>query len=161
MKLLGIVCLLVWIGGGPGPQIAAIAQSKEKPAPGTDSSVIVHVYYFHTTFRCATCLEMEKWTDEIIRKKFSPQLKAGILSLQSLNFDEEKNFDFLNRYRLTRPTVVLAKIQKGQEIAWNELEQIWEFISDEAKFKKYIETELSKFLRTQQKEPESKKNSKF
>lgn len=153
-----VICFLILYSSRLGLQTDSFAQATNRhPA---DSSLKVQAYYFHATFRCATCLEMEKWTRDIITKKYPEQLKKGVLTLQSFNFDEEKNFDFLNRYSLARPAVILAKYRGDREITWKSLDRIWDFNASEAEFKKYIDAEVSQFLSIKPPELYSKKRQR-
>jgi hypothetical protein len=103
-------------------------------------------YYFYGTNRCANCLKIEKYSHETIEQSFSDKLSAGELSWMMKNLDDEANAHFIDEYKLFTKSLVLVRYENGQQVKWKNCDKIWEYLNDEAAFKKYVETEVATFL---------------
>jgi thiol-disulfide isomerase/thioredoxin len=112
----------------------------------TASGTQVVVYYFHTTFRCPTCYKIEQYTQEAVEKYFDKEIKAGTISFKAVNVEGEKNQHYIKDYQLFSKAVVISMIKEGQEVKFNNLTKIWEYVRDKEKFYDYIKTETAKYL---------------
>ncbi len=107
---------------------------------------IVNAYYFHSSIRCYTCNLMERYIRETIAKHFSGQVKDGNLLFESVNIDEPQNKHFIDDYKLHTKTLILSLMKDKKEIKWINCDKIWSLVSDENKFKEYIQVEINKYL---------------
>ena len=107
----------------------------------------VDVYYFLTDYRCASCHKIENFTKEAINDNFKDDLNSGKLTYQSINIDKNENKHFINKYQLFTKSVVLSLKQGGKETKSKNLSKVWEYLGNEAKFKNYITSETSSFLK--------------
>ena len=110
----------------------------------TKNTIIV--YYFHTTFRCHSCTQIEKLTKTSIERQFSDRLSNGTLVFKSINVQEDNNKHFIKDYKLFTKSVVIADNRKGNAHKWKRLDRTWELLQDEKNFEKYIYNELSDFI---------------
>ena len=135
--LAGIIYAV--IGGAPrnesGPAGAV-------PNPAQDGLV---VYYFHTTFRCHSCLTIERLTRETLNEQFADDLRSGAIRWQEVNYEEPANEPFISRYNLYTKQVILSAVKGGREVAWKDLDDVWDLKRDEMRFKLYIADEIKKF----------------
>lgn len=118
--------------------------SNEKTEPETKQVV---VYYFHTNYRCASCLKIEQYTKEAVEKYFKNELKSGKLIFKVINVEEEKNTHFINDYKLYTKSVVLSLLKNEKEVKSKNLEKVWDFLRSEQKFTDYVKQEVSLFLK--------------
>lgn len=103
-------------------------------------------YYFYSTVRCASCMKIEKYSHEAIEAGFTDQLASGELSWMMKNIDEEANAHFIDDFKLFTKALVLVRYENGQQVKWKNCDKVWEFLGDEAEFKKYVEAQVAEFL---------------
>ena len=104
------------------------------------------VYYFYSAVRCATCKNLESFTNEALRTGFSDELGDGRLRWQPINVDEPNNKHFVNDYQLFTKSVIVAKIQDGKQTEWKNLDKIWKLVRDKQTFIKYVQSEIRDYL---------------
>lgn len=134
------------IGGGAtaketSPVIPAAEVKKESGTPGGSLTV----YYFHTTFRCHSCLTIERLTREAVNEQFSAELKSGAIRWQMVNYEEPANEHFIDDYKLYTKQVILSAMKGGKEVKWKNLGEVWDLKGDEMRFKLYLADEIKKF----------------
>lgn len=111
-----------------------------------ESNRTVVAYYFHGSVRCATCRKIEAYTDESIRTFFTHALSTGQLVWKAVNVDEPQNEHFITDYQLTTRSVVLADMKGDEQVAWKNLNRVWDLVRDKEKFQTYIVDETTSFL---------------
>lgn len=111
------------------------------------ASVKVVAYYFHGSFRCATCHKLEQYSKEAIDQNFKAALSSGKLEFKTINVDEKANVHFVNDYQLYTKSLVLSLIKDGKEVKSKNLEKIWEYVGDKKKFFEYVTNEIQNFLK--------------
>ncbi len=124
------------------PQAKAI-EVKSSP----DSASKVEVYYFHGTFRCYTCMNMEKYSREAIEANFKDALQSGKIEFKAVNVEERGNEHFVKDYQLYTKSLILSLLKDGKEVKSNNLDKIWEYASNKQKFIDYVTAEVGKFLK--------------
>lgn len=112
----------------------------------TETANIV-VYYFHNNYRCSNCIKFEKYTKSAVEESFSKQLKEGRLKFIVVNYEETQNSHYINDYGLYTKAVILSLVQNNKEIKWKSLDNIWNLVGNEAKFKQYITDEINNYLK--------------
>ena len=125
------------------PQTGQTGEPEAVPASG--SAVIA--YYFHGHKRCETCRTIEAYSKEAIHDGFSSELKKGQLLWRVVNVDEPENTHFMKDFQLTNKSVVLVKVEDGQNKQWEELNQVWILVRDKEEFVDYIQEETRAFLK--------------
>ena len=112
---------------------------------GGDGSEIT-AYYFYTTFRCASCLTIEKWTQEAISQEFEETLSSGRLQFSLVNIQKPENARFIEEFQLYTKSVVLVETEGDATVRWKNLDRVWRLLGDEKAFKQYVAGELTAFL---------------
>ena len=121
--------------------IVAIA---EGPAQNGTTQVIA--YYFHGSFRCPTCHNLEQYAKEAIRDDFKDEIDKGALVFKAMNVEEKGNEHFVNNYQLYSKSLVLSLTKNGEEIKHKNLTKIWEYVRNKEKYINYVKNEISTFL---------------
>lgn len=124
---------------GPNPSGAAHA------AAGSATQVVVT--YFHTTFRCPTCLQIERYTRETVEKDFAPDVASKRVVFRAIDVQEARNRHFIEDYRLYSKSVILSLVKDGKEIRWKNLPEIWKYAHSRDRFETYIRSEIEAFLK--------------
>jgi len=131
--------------------IAADGKRTEPPTPEpaatNASNQQVIAYYFHRTVRCHTCLEIEKEAKAVMERQFKTELDAKELVFKPVNYQEPENGHFVQDYKLPCPSLVLVRQKNGKDEKWKLLGETWQLVQDPIKLQRYVETEVSKYLR--------------
>lgn len=126
-------------GGGDAPSgdIFAVID-------GVEPDVIV--YYFYNDIRCTTCKNLEGYTREALETHFAEDLASGAVQWRMLSMDDPANEHYLIDYGLYSKSVVLARLEDGQEVRFINLEEIWDLVYDKPGFIEYIRENVQDFL---------------
>jgi len=116
----------------------------EEPAQNGSAQVIA--YYFHGSFRCPTCHNLEQYAKEAIEDNFKDELGKGILVFKAVNVEEKGNEHFVNDYQLYSKSLVLSLTRNGEEVRHKNLTKIWEHVRNKEKYINYVKNEISTFL---------------
>ncbi|MEW6536370.1 MAG: nitrophenyl compound nitroreductase subunit ArsF family protein [Candidatus Auribacterota bacterium] len=107
----------------------------------------VDAYYFHTTFRCASCHKIEEYTGETMNGTFADAINSGNLQYKVINVEENGNEHYIKDYQLYTKAVVLSLVKDGKEIKSKNLEKVWQYLGNKGKFTDYVKTETESFLK--------------
>ena len=118
----------------------------ETQATGQAPARRVVAYYFHRTNRCPTCKKISALTEEAINAGYAEQLKDKTISLYMIDFQAEKNEQYVKYYKLTGPTLVMADVRDGKVTQWKKLPKVWSLIFDKEKFLRYVQKEARDYL---------------
>jgi len=136
-------------GGGNVPQanemVASQRTSGGQEAPQTFQDGVL-VYLFHGNYRCPTCLNIEASTKEVLETRFADAIRSGRVVVKELNYEQPENKDYIQKYQLIAPTVVMVRIENGQETHFENLMDVWQLVGEKEKFRQFIESNLQKFL---------------
>jgi len=125
----------------------SIGIAKENAQNG-GSQVIA--YYFHGSFRCPTCYNLEQYAKEAIEDNFQDELDKGVLVFKAVSVEEKGNEHFVNDYQLYTKALVLSLVKDGKEIKHKNLTKIWEYVRNKEKYINYLKSEIDAFLKETQ-----------
>lgn len=111
------------------------------------SSDRVILYYFHGSFRCHTCTNMEKYSEEAIESYFSDEVSSGKLVFKDINVEEKGNSHYVDDYGLYTKSLVLSLVKDGTEVKNKNLDRIWHLARDKQKFIEYVASEVRVFIK--------------
>lgn len=117
----------------------------------TDSVAVKDIFlasYFHGDVRCPTCIKLETYSSEAIQSGFEKEVKDSLLVFRTVNWDREENAHYLDDYKLYTKALILSRVRGGKEIAWANLDSIWQLVGDKDKFIKYVQTKSRAFIDT-------------
>jgi thiol-disulfide isomerase/thioredoxin len=126
--------------------VAADEATKAAAAPPADRTIVM---YFHRTQRCPTCRKMGSYAEEAVKKGFANQLKAGKVEFHFIDFQEEKNAELTKGYKVSGPTLIVAKVVGGQVSDYKNLSEIWDKAGDKAAFIEYVQSNVKESLTRQ------------
>lgn len=104
-------------------------------------------FYFHTTYRCPTCLKIENLSRQTIEKYFAKEMKDGKIVFMSVNIEEEKNRHYIEDYKLFTKSLIFSLFKDGKEVKWKNLDKVWLKVRNEEEFQKYVKEEMESFLK--------------
>jgi len=117
----------------------------------TDSVAVKDIFfasYFHGDVRCPTCIKLETYSSEAIQSGFEKEVKDSLFVFRTVNWDREENAHYLDDYKLYTKALILSRVRGGKEIAWANLDSIWQLVGDKDKFIKYVQTKSRAFIDT-------------
>jgi len=107
--LMSIVCMLTFTA------FTLNAQQAADKATDTNNGK-VEVVYFHNTYRCATCLAIESVTKSTLEKEYPEQMKAGKITFQSLNIQEDANESIAQKLNVSGQSLLFIKGDKKADL---------------------------------------------
>ena len=102
----------------------------------TDTACVIDAIYFHNTARCWTCRKIEQDAKTIVEAEFADELAAGTLRWSAINMEEERQY--VDRYELIQPTLVLVRSVGDGSEEWAALDETWALVRDETTYATYI-----------------------
>jgi hypothetical protein len=103
------------------------------------------VYYFHGDVRCPTCHKLESYAKESLDTYFAKDVADGKIKWMPTNVDTAGNEHFVKDYKLVTKSVILSKMVEGKQVAWKNLDQIWDLVADKDKYLAYIRDGVAGF----------------
>jgi hypothetical protein len=133
-------------------EIASQQESKAYPVQVAvqPAKSMVIAYYFHGTFRCATCRTIEQYSHDAIQQYFSKELGNGALEFRPIDVEESENRHYIQDYQLFSKALVLSLVTDGKEMKSKNLTDVWKHVRDKEKFFQYVKNEVEGFLRETQ-----------
>ena len=116
-------------------QLAIVVAASLYPLCAQTAAGPVTVYYFHSTTRCADCLEIERLAGEILQESFSQELASGQLIWHPVNVNLPENTHFIFVYDLAANELVVVRDHQGGKDDWNKLPEAWKDIQEPEKFR--------------------------
>lgn len=125
---------------------SSAASDAAKESQQTPNSPKLMVYYFHGTFRCATCRKIEAYSREALESGFPKELKDGTIEWHVINVEEAGNRHYIDDYRLFSKSLILVRLKDGKQKEWKNLMKVWELIGDKKAFADYVQDEVRAYL---------------
>jgi len=116
----------------------------EEPAAASSHQVIA--CYFHRTVRCDTCKKISAYIDEAVQAGFASQVKDGSVKMMMVDFQDAKNKNAVEAYKITGPTLVIMDMHNGEVTAWKPAPKVWSLVGKKADFFKYVQAEIQVYL---------------
>jgi hypothetical protein len=113
--------------------------------PGVHPHRVI-AYYFHTTYRCASCRAIEAYSREALQAAFTNELRDGRVVWKVVNIETKGNEHFAKDYRLYTKSLVLVNEARGRRTEWKNLEKVWQLLQDKPAFLRYVQDETRAYL---------------
>jgi hypothetical protein len=126
-------------------QAAPKESTTATPPQKTETDKII-AYYFHTTYRCATCRRIEVYSKQAIDFGFAPDVAKGRLEFRLVNVELPENQHFVQDYKLFTKSLVLVRFKNGRPVEWKNLSKVWELTGEHDAFLSYVRGEVSAYL---------------
>ncbi len=130
--------------------IVALTANSRGLAQDVQPAARVTVYYFHGSFRCVTCTNMEKYSREAVETNFKVALASGKLEFKAVNVDEPDNVHFAEDYKLYTKTLIVSLVKDGREERYKNLDMIWQLVRNKQEFIDYVAAGVNEFLKEAQ-----------
>ncbi len=127
--------------GGLATATPGVASASKSPA--ADGLI---VYYLHGSIRCPTCLAIETQAQETVQKDFAVQLGSKEIIWKTENFEQPAGRALAEKFQISMPMVVLARVKAGQVQDWKRLDKVWALVEDKPAFASYVRDEIQQFI---------------
>ncbi|MBC8146796.1 MAG: hypothetical protein H8E98_02290 [Bacteroidetes bacterium] len=85
------------------------SQTTEKNNESQVTVSKIDVYYFHFTRRCLTCNAVEDESKKALETLYPKQVKAGTITFQSINLDEEGSNEISKKLDIAEQALLIVK----------------------------------------------------
>lgn len=133
-------CLLLVVAMGLPTATAFAAESPSRQ---------VMLCYFHRTVRCPTCKMAGAVVEEAARTGFPDQLKDGSVAVVDVDFQDPKNRQYVQAYRVSGPLLVVLDVRDGKVVAWKPAPKVWSLLGKKPELLKYVQKEVQSYLDAQ------------
>ena len=116
----------------------------EQLVPQSNSQLMILL--FHYSESCNQCLNMEKYTNEVLNEYYSDLVTGKKLQFKLMIMDNQDNRNLVERFGLFTTTIVLVQFENKKEKRIKVLNDSWEYSQDEQAFKNMIKKELDQFI---------------
>lgn len=116
----------------------------QKEVPEENRHIVV--YYLHGNARCPTCFKLETFAKSEVEADFADAIKKGTLEWKTINIEEKGNEHFGQDYKLYTKSVIISTRLGDKETSWKNLDQIWQLVHEEGKYREYIRNEVKACL---------------
>lgn len=123
----------------------AVGQVVVTTQPGVAADSVL-VTYFSSDVRCSTCVRIERLTGETVARNFREELASGRMVFRTVNLDDPGNEHFIRDYSLISKTVIVSGMASGQEVRWENLQQVWTKQTNPQAFEAYVVDALRRHL---------------
>lgn len=141
--LMGFVLVTVGFAAGrrtaPNPSESEGVNGDENgPRSATANQVVV--YAAHMTFRCPECNQIEWLARDLVEREFAEELADERLDFRTVDY--MKNTDFAKKYDISSSTVVVVRMEDGEEQGFTRLDKVWTKVKDRSEFFDYVRSAI-------------------
>lgn len=134
----------------PQPQ-AIVAESAgstpniQQEAPVVTQADQVDVIHFHGTTQCWSCVQLGDFALATLEERFGPELASGKIIFKHINAELPENKETVELYQARGSSLFINAIKDGENHIREEV-KVWQLITQEDKFKDYLEKEIRQLL---------------
>ncbi len=141
MKRLVLLAITAFVLSACGNNQA----SKKGDVETVSKDGIVEILFFHGKQRCASCVAMERFTQEVINEQFADKLNDSTLVFRYVDIIDDE--ETANKYEVVWASLMLVDYKDGKE----DVVDLTDFAYDNARtapdvFKKEVATQIAKLL---------------
>lgn len=105
----------------------------------------IEIFAFHTTQRCISCINIGKYTQEVVDQNFANEVVSKKIIYKEINIDLPENKQLAKGYEVSGSSFYITVTKDGQ-IFKEEDTDVWRYVPYEIKFKNYFESKIKKLL---------------
>lgn len=118
---------------------------KENEIANNQAAEKIEVFMFHTTQRCASCVNIGRYTKEMLEKYFSEELMSEKIIFKEINIDLPENKEISQKFKAAGSSLFVNVIYNNQDHI-NEDASIWRLAYDQEGFETYFKNKIDNFL---------------
>ena len=138
MKRVGNVLLAILAVAS----LVSLTQPVLSAAPPSDRIVVM---YFHRVPGCPACQKMNAYSEETVKSAFAKDFKEGKVEFHAIDFEDPKNAALTQGYKVTSPTLIVAKVAGNKVADYKNLTEIWAKVGDKKAFLDYVQAGIKDY----------------
>jgi hypothetical protein len=95
---------------GPG----AAGEQNKKEIANTEGKV--EVYYFHFTRRCASCVNVQKATEKVLKDHYKEELENGTIIYNEVNLSDPESREIAKKLGIGRQALIVISGDKAFDL---------------------------------------------
>lgn len=103
----------------------------------------IHVYYFHGSIRCETCVAVDEDTHNYLLTRYADKFKNKEITFQSINIDEKAHEDLIKKYKVWGQSLLFIK---GKKVVDKTDEAFLTVTMNPTKWEKVVEQTMDNLL---------------
>jgi hypothetical protein len=127
-----------------GPHKAELAAVSDTFPAEPQHQVVAR--YFHRTQRCPTCQKISALIEEAVQAGFADDLKSGKVKLQMVDYQDARNREVTETYKISDPMLVILDVRDGKVAEWKSTPKVWALFLKKDVFTKYVQDEMHAYL---------------
>lgn len=148
MKRLTYMALSLFPAALLGCSSSSAISGSPNLAPAAVGNEKVTVYYFHRTFRCISCLSIEKIARETLQENYPQDLANGTIRWQPVDYWQDA--ELAKRFGVDGPTLVVAINDHGKIASYRRLDETWGLKGDSKAFHAMLVNAVNEAMSRQQ-----------
>lgn len=124
---------------------AKAAVAEEQAIPVIAGPQVV-VSYFLIGTRCPSCKKIEALAKETVEQEFADEKSSNKVVFRVINTDDAAHHHYIEDYKLAFKTVVISRRLNGKEIAWANMEKVWDLLDDGPAYHTYLGDQIRAYL---------------
>lgn len=126
-----------------GVEFLGAPTASEERAPVSNGVV---VYYFHSSWRCPSCIALERKAHDVIVSAFGETTDGGQIRWCSVNYELPAYRDDAERYGVFAPSIVVVKFEEGEPVEWANLTGLQALLDDDVRFRRLLVSEVNRIV---------------
>lgn len=106
----------------------------------------IQLILFHNKKRCFQCLQIEKYTREVLNEFFYNELTNEGIQFKTLTIDDADNISIIDHFGIFAATLVLMDLNKNERASSKVLMEVTALYRDENAFKAKLKIEIEQLL---------------
>lgn len=116
----------------------------ERLAPAEGHQIMVLLFHYHK--RCYQCLNMEKYTRDVLLEDFQDEAADNRVDFKLIDMDAPENRPIIKQFGFISAMIVLVDFENGKERRVKVIADAWKLFNDEQDFKSLMRKELNQFI---------------
>ncbi|MHC1605743.1 MAG: nitrophenyl compound nitroreductase subunit ArsF family protein [Candidatus Methanofastidiosia archaeon] len=106
----------------------------------------MEVYHFHGSHQCKSCVLADEYAYYTIVTYFPEELEAGIITYQSLNYEDSENLDLVRKLNVYGSSIYVIEKWADREEIHNPTFKLWSLVGNKNNFVEYFKHYLEEML---------------
>lgn len=105
----------------------------------------IEVFMFHTTQRCASCVNIGRYTKNTLEKYFKKELDSGKIIFREINIDLSENKEISRKFKAVGSSLFINTIYDEQDHIGEDT-NVWRLAYDQEEVEIYFKNKIDSFL---------------
>jgi hypothetical protein len=107
----------------------------------------IEIFLFHTTQRCASCINIGKFAKQTIDNNFNEELSSGRIFFREINIDLPENYQLAEKFQASGSSLFINTIRDGKDYIEQDL-KVWRLVGNEGEFESYFKEKIANILKS-------------